>query len=46
MADVGNGWKPDLIVLGAGQGGIACATRATSLGARVLLAEPAALGGT
>jgi glutathione reductase (NADPH) len=36
----------DLIVLGAGSGGIAGATRAARHGARVALLEPAALGGT
>jgi glutathione reductase (NADPH) len=36
----------DLIVLGAGSGGIAGAMRAASLGARVAVVEPDALGGT
>lgn len=37
----------DLIVLGAGSGGLATAIRASSLGARVVLLDPAAeLGGT
>lgn len=33
-------------ILGAGQGGISCATKAASLGAQVLLIEPGAVGGT
>ena len=36
----------DLIVLGAGSGGIAVAIRAARLGARVTLLEPNAIGGT
>ena len=36
----------DLIVIGGGSGGLACAQRATKHGARVLLAEPGAIGGT
>lgn len=36
----------DLIVIGGGSGGLACAQRATEYGARVLLAEAARLGGT
>jgi glutathione reductase (NADPH) len=36
----------DLIVLGAGSGGLATAFRATQHGARVALLEPGALGGT
>ncbi len=36
----------DLIVIGGGSGGIACAQRAAAHGARVLLAEPGPLGGT
>ena len=36
----------DLVVLGAGSGGIAMAIRAARLGARVALLEPGALGGT
>lgn len=36
----------DLIVLGAGSGGLATAFRAAQHGARVALLEPAALGGT
>lgn len=36
----------DLIVLGAGSGGLATAFRAAGHGARVALLEPAALGGT
>ena len=36
----------DLIVIGGGSGGIACAQRAALHGARVLLAEPGPLGGT
>jgi glutathione reductase (NADPH) len=41
MADV-----YDLIVIGGGSGGLACAQRAAEYGARVLLAESARLGGT
>ena len=36
----------DLIVIGGGSGGLACAQRAARHGARVALAEPAHLGGT
>jgi len=36
----------DLIVIGGGSGGIACAQRAALHGTRVLLAEPGPLGGT
>ena len=36
----------DLIVIGGGSGGIACAQRAALHGARVMLAEPGPLGGT
>jgi len=36
----------DLIVIGGGSGGLACAQRAAEYGARVILAEPARLGGT
>jgi glutathione reductase (NADPH) len=36
----------DLIVLGGGSGGLACAFRAARYGARVALLEPGALGGT
>jgi glutathione reductase (NADPH) len=36
----------DLIVIGGGSGGLACAQRAAAHGARVVVAEPAALGGT
>jgi glutathione reductase (NADPH) len=36
----------DLIVIGGGSGGLACAQRAARHGARVLVAEPGALGGT
>jgi len=36
----------DLIVIGGGSGGLACAQRATEHGARVVLAEPGPLGGT
>jgi pyruvate/2-oxoglutarate dehydrogenase complex dihydrolipoamide dehydrogenase (E3) component len=41
-----DGFTPDLVVVGGGMGGISAALRAESLGAKVLLAEPAALGGT
>jgi glutathione reductase (NADPH) len=37
---------PDLIVLGAGSGGLATAFRAAEHGARVALVDPAPLGGT
>lgn len=36
----------DLIVIGGGSGGLACAQRAAEYGARVLLAEAGRLGGT
>ena len=36
----------DLIVIGGGSGGLACAQRAAEHGARVVLAEPGPLGGT
>jgi len=36
----------DLIVIGGGSGGLACAQRAADYGARVALVEPAPLGGT
>ena len=36
----------DLIVIGGGSGGLACAQRAADHGARVVLAEPGAIGGT
>ena len=36
----------DLIVIGGGSGGLACAQRAAQYGAKVLLAESARLGGT
>src|SRR5258706_3071293 len=35
----------DLIVIGGGSGGLACAQRAAEYGSRVLLAEPGRLGG-
>ena len=38
--------KYDLIVLGGGSGGLATAQRATEYGARVVVIEPARLGGT
>jgi glutathione reductase (NADPH) len=38
--------KYDLIVIGGGSGGLACAQRAAEYGARVLLAESGRLGGT
>jgi pyruvate/2-oxoglutarate dehydrogenase complex dihydrolipoamide dehydrogenase (E3) component len=41
-----DGFTPDLVVVGGGMGGISATLRAAHLGARVLLAEPAALGGT
>jgi glutathione reductase (NADPH) len=36
----------DLIVLGAGSGGMGCARRAASYGAKVLLVGGGAIGGT
>ena len=36
----------DLVVIGAGSGGLACAQRATEYGARVAIIEAARLGGT
>jgi glutathione reductase (NADPH) len=36
----------DLVVIGGGSGGLACAQRAARHGARVLIAEPGPLGGT
>ena len=36
----------DLVVLGAGSGGLAAAIRAAGHGARVAILEPAAIGGT
>jgi glutathione reductase (NADPH) len=36
----------DLIVIGGGSGGLACAQRAARHGARVAVAEPGAIGGT
>lgn len=36
----------DLIVVGGGSGGIACAKRAAGYGAKVLLVEFKAMGGT
>ncbi len=36
----------DLIVIGGGSGGLACAQRASGHGARTVIAEPAHLGGT
>ena len=36
----------DLIVIGGGSGGLACAQRATEYGARVMLVEMGRLGGT
>ena len=38
--------KYDLIVLGGGSGGLAAAQRASEYGARVVVIEPARLGGT
>jgi glutathione reductase (NADPH) len=38
--------KFDLVVIGGGSGGLAAAQRAAEYGARVVLAEPARLGGT
>jgi glutathione reductase (NADPH) len=39
-------YAPELVVIGGGMGGIACAMRARRLGARVAVVEPEALGGT
>jgi glutathione reductase (NADPH) len=39
-------YAPELLVIGGGMGGIACAMRARRLGARVAVIEPEALGGT
>jgi len=41
---MGENW--DLVVIGAGSGGLACAQRAARHGARVAIAEPGPLGGT
>jgi pyruvate/2-oxoglutarate dehydrogenase complex dihydrolipoamide dehydrogenase (E3) component len=41
-----DGFRPDLVVVGGGMGGITASLKAADLGARVLLAEPAAIGGT
>jgi len=41
-----DGFTPDLVVVGGGMGGISATMRAAALGARVLLVEPATLGGT
>ena len=38
--------QPDVVVLGAGSGGYACALRAAELGLRVALVEKGKLGGT
>jgi glutathione reductase (NADPH) len=38
--------KFDLVVIGGGSGGVACARRAASYGARVALCEPGRVGGT
>jgi pyruvate/2-oxoglutarate dehydrogenase complex dihydrolipoamide dehydrogenase (E3) component len=40
------GFRPDIVVVGGGMGGISATIRARRLGARVLLLEPAKLGGT
>ena len=39
-------FKPDLVVVGGGMGGISCALRARRFGARVAVIEPRAVGGT
>jgi pyruvate/2-oxoglutarate dehydrogenase complex dihydrolipoamide dehydrogenase (E3) component len=39
-------FAPDLVVVGGGMGGISTTVRSRRLGARVLLIEPEALGGT
>ncbi len=39
-------FKPDLVVIGGGMGGLSATFRARRLGGRVLLLEPEALGGT
>ena len=38
--------KYDLVVLGGGSGGVACARRSAALGAKVALIEADRLGGT
>ena len=44
MSDAGNNF--DLVVLGAGSGGYACALRAAQLGLKVALVEKGKIGGT
>ena len=39
-------FAPDLVVVGGGMGGISAVLPSRRLGARVLLVEPEALGGT
>ena len=39
-------FAPDLVVIGGGMGGISTTMRSRRLGAKVLLVEPEALGGT
>ena len=39
-------FAPDLVIVGGGMGGISTMVRSRRLGARVLLVEPEALGGT
>jgi pyruvate/2-oxoglutarate dehydrogenase complex dihydrolipoamide dehydrogenase (E3) component len=39
-------FAPDLVVIGGGMGGLSTTVRSRRLGARVLLVEPEALGGT
>jgi pyruvate/2-oxoglutarate dehydrogenase complex dihydrolipoamide dehydrogenase (E3) component len=39
-------FAPDLVVIGGGMGGISTTVRSRRLGAKVVLVEPASLGGT
>ena len=45
-ASAENGSHYDLIVIGAGSGGVSCAERAVGYGARVAVFEGGAYGGT
>ncbi|MBA3620414.1 MAG: FAD-dependent oxidoreductase, partial [Acidothermales bacterium] len=45
-ADSGSGNKFDLVILGGGSGGYACALRAAELGMSVALVEKDKVGGT
>jgi glutathione reductase (NADPH) len=46
MSNAATDFTHDLIVIGGGSGGLACAQRAAEYGARVILAQPERLGGT